>query len=97
MSMKNMYYFLNLSLYQGLNGWVWLGASDEEKEGEWVSITGQAIDKDFPWSNRQPDNKLGREHCLGIYKSRTGRHYYTDNICARVYNILCQRPNTSTL
>jgi hypothetical protein len=34
---------------------IWLGASDEEKEGEWVWVDGTPVDPKG-WANGQPDN-----------------------------------------
>ncbi|GMI53472.1 hypothetical protein TeGR_g5488, partial [Tetraparma gracilis] len=36
--------------------WIWLGASDEEKEGKWVWVDGTPVDFEG-WANNQPDDR----------------------------------------
>ena len=42
---------------------VWLGASDEEKEGDWKWVTGEAFAFKH-WATGQPDNDQGTQHHL---------------------------------
>lgn len=44
---------------------LWLGATDEHKEGDWRWIDGSPVTFDA-WSARQPFNMLGKEHYMEI-------------------------------
>ena len=50
------------SLVQNINNSYWLGATDEEIEGEWQWVTGEAWD----YSNASFDNRSGLQHYLTI-------------------------------
>ena len=49
---------------------LWLGATDEEKEGEWVWITGEPFEYSH-WNSRSPDNHKGNQH-YAYYWSKGG-------------------------
>ena len=46
---------------------VWLGATDEKVEGEWVWVDGTKMDFKA-WGREQPNNLKGEEHYLVIWK-----------------------------
>ena len=48
---------------------VWLGATDQRKEGTWLWITGEPFGF-ADWFERQPDNGGGQEHFLGYWGDR---------------------------
>lgn len=48
------------------NHGVWLGATDEQKEGEWHWIDGSALEF-TAWGPQQPNNKGNSEHYLMLY------------------------------
>lgn len=48
---------------------VWLGATDEAVQGVWVWVDGTPISF-AAWQAGQPDNYLGKQHCLA--KSKQG-------------------------
>lgn len=47
---------------------VWLGASDRDSEGDWVTVDG-TVELTLPWGSRQPDNYGGGEDCLEVLTS----------------------------
>lgn len=47
---------------------VWLGATDEKVEGEWVWVDGTKMTFKA-WGQDQPDNHQGEEHYLSTWKS----------------------------
>ncbi|HWB14208.1 MAG TPA: family 16 glycoside hydrolase [Pirellulales bacterium] len=51
---------------QVVNEGVWLGATDEQKEGDWRWIDGTAMDFDV-WGPGQPNNKEDSEHYVLLY------------------------------
>ena len=42
---------------------VWLGATDEKNEGQWVWVDGEPL-RYNNWSPTQPNNKQGLEHYM---------------------------------
>lgn len=61
-SQKKNEFLKNLLSKSGLTE-VWLGATDEKKEGEWRWVTGPKMDF-HAWANGQPNNKEGVEHYM---------------------------------
>jgi hypothetical protein len=51
---------------------VWLGATDEKKEGEWVWVTGKRMTY-RNWERTQPNNKPPGEHYLMLVLGQDGR------------------------
>lgn len=47
-------------------GYVWLGATDEKKEGTWKWVTGEKF-KFTDWNDGEPNNEHGNENYLCIY------------------------------
>ncbi|XP_059175714.1 macrophage mannose receptor 1-like [Physella acuta] len=45
---------------------VWLGASDQLQEGEWVWTDGTMANLTSMWNKREPNDKFGNEDCLEI-------------------------------
>ncbi len=55
-------FILNLAGKAGV-GAVWLGATDEKQEGEWLWVNGQKMTFKN-WHPTQPNNKMNSEHYL---------------------------------
>ncbi|XP_047486284.1 macrophage mannose receptor 1-like [Penaeus chinensis] len=71
----------------------WLDGSDAEKEGNWVTSSGQAVPRGTPfWAafqdTQQPDNAHGAEHCLEMESSEF--FYLNDAVCEDKSNFICQ-------
>lgn len=57
---------------------VWLGATDEEKEGQWKWITGEPV-KFINWCPGEPNNFGGTEHYMVSIKNSKGLWNDTNN------------------
>nr|XP_027211117.1 type-2 ice-structuring protein-like [Penaeus vannamei] len=66
---------------------VWIGGTDQDNEGVWNYLNGDAI-KAQDWSGNQPDNYGGGEDCLEI------RSYFdppvNDYVCSRSQRFVCE-------
>ncbi len=52
---------------------VWLGATDEQKEGTWLWGDGQPLSyTNWDSLGNQPNNKQGQEHYLVLWTKRNG-------------------------
>jgi len=51
---------------------LFLGASDHEKEGEWIWVTGEKFDYTW-WGNKNPDNFESTEHYLSMRPELDGK------------------------
>lgn len=59
--------FLVNNFPNNLISFFWIGASDEEQEGDWRWVTGEKFEYDN-WSVDSPNNDLDNEHYAGIMK-----------------------------
>ncbi|HBG7379663.1 TPA: DUF5011 domain-containing protein [Clostridioides difficile] len=57
---------------------VWLGATDEEKEGQWKWVTGELV-KFTNWCSGEPNNFGGTEHYMVSIKNSKGLWNDTNN------------------
>ena len=69
---------------------VWLGATDEEVEGNWIEYD-DTIEKPLcylPWGEGEPNG--GRnENCLGLFSSTKYKNQWNDFPCGNKYNFIC--------
>ena len=63
---------------------VWLGGSDEEKEGEWRWVTGHPIEYKHPGFS--PDNHMGVQHHLFYWS----RGIWDDHCAGARYPFICE-------
>ena len=47
-------------------GWIWVGASDAHKEGDWRWGNGKPVAKNL-WRENEPSNYNGNEHCAILH------------------------------
>ncbi|XP_041823304.1 lactose-binding lectin l-2-like [Melanotaenia boesemani] len=66
-------------------GHTWIGLSDTHKEGTWMWSDGTKVDFTI-WSERQPDNFKGREHC--VHTNFFGPRW-NDIRCSYTYTSVC--------
>lgn len=71
---------------QGKSSRYYLGGTDEEKEGEWKWVTGEAWLFDHLWGNGEPTNSNLGEHYLEIY----GQWNDTANVCETNGGFICE-------
>ncbi|XP_059175733.1 uncharacterized protein LOC131955580 [Physella acuta] len=73
-------------------GRVWLGASDQLQEGEWLWTDGTKANLTSMWGKNEPNNLGGKEHCLQLYLT-----HLNDDECHERYSFICMEvhdPNT---
>ncbi|CAL4114092.1 unnamed protein product [Meganyctiphanes norvegica] len=63
----------------------WLGASDQDSEGEFVWLNGEALQSGFPWGFNQPDNFFIEDCLMYPYKGS-----YNDYSCSRKLHYVCE-------
>ena len=65
---------------------VWLGGTDGAAEGTWVFTDGTRVTH-TAWSDGQPDNLGGGQHCLATnFKGPD----WDDEWCGANYNFVCE-------
>jgi len=81
--------------------WCWLGATDEEEEGVWLSSKEGELLSYYNWDRRQPDNKQApditypdTQNVAGIHRG-TGRWDDSFHHYKRPYACLCPTEPTS--
>lgn len=74
-------------------GFVWLGATDEESEGDWEWVTGEPFNY-ANWQEGEPNNSSDGENYLHLFRYRNNNWNDTNRICA--YFIL-ETVNTHTV
>ncbi|XP_062610422.1 perlucin-like protein [Saccostrea cucullata] len=73
---------------RGYQDQVWLGASDIQHEGEFVSVSNGERLHYSHWLRGQPNNSGGREHCATYWIPRRGMN---DSPCNVKYNYVCKK------
>lgn len=66
---------------------VWLGASDVQHEGRFISVSDAEGLRYSHWVRGQPDNLGGREHCATYWIQNKGMN---DAPCNNKYNYVCK-------
>lgn len=75
----------------------WLGATDEEVEGNWVDVKGKPI-KWTNWDTGEPNNVGGKEHYLMMLSSsNNGKWNDTINDCSIIDGFLVEYESTMPL
>nr|XP_029731685.1 perlucin-like [Aedes albopictus] len=72
---------------------LWIGASDQTKEGHFVWIAnGQPIEY-ANWLPGKPDNKDGKEHCVHLWyeKAKKLNWGWNDVVCTSKRRFVCER------
>uniref|UniRef100_A0A8W8P008 C-type lectin domain-containing protein n=1 Tax=Magallana gigas TaxID=29159 RepID=A0A8W8P008_MAGGI len=72
----------------GNNHGVWLGYSDIQKEGQFVTLSGAKVLQYSNWSKGEPNNVNGIEHCTGYFVNTKS---WNDCICAGQLHYVCKK------
>ncbi|XP_061165584.1 CD209 antigen-like protein C [Saccostrea echinata] len=72
---------------RGYQTHVWLGASDVQQEGKFISVSNAEELQYIHWVKGQPDNIRGIEHCATYWIRRKGMN---DAPCHNKYNYVCK-------
>ena len=74
----------------GITHTLWIGLTDEDTEGDWVSgSTGQTAAY-TNWGQGEPNNHGGNEDCAFINPS--GGYKWDDSVCNNNLYFLCEKP-----
>ena len=72
-------------------GDVWIGCNDKMKEGRYVREGEKGKECSYRnWAPGQPDNYLGSQHCLQMWREYSGR--WDDDSCTKTKFAICERP-----
>jgi len=71
---------------------LWLGGTDEKKEGEWVWLNGSQIQAPFWYqATKEPNNLNGNEHYLSIILfAPAGTDNWNDSLPTKNYYPVCE-------
>ncbi|XP_030385654.1 C-type lectin 37Db-like [Scaptodrosophila lebanonensis] len=73
------------------NDWFWVAGNDLGNNREFKSIaTGKHLPY-FNWSDKQPDNKGGTEHCIHLWL-RDDEFSMNDWACTQKAHAICEKP-----
>ena len=75
-------------MFSGYKYGVWLGFSDIQSEGQYVSLTDARSIRYARWIGGEPNNLNGREHCA-MYWASNG---WNDFPCSKKINYACTNP-----
>ncbi|XP_062595582.1 lectin-like [Saccostrea cucullata] len=81
-------WFDNQIPLRGHSSQIWLGASDIQQEGKFISVSKAESLHYSHWVREQPDNQGGREHCMTYWVSPKGMN---DAPCDNKYNYVCKK------
>ncbi|XP_062587585.1 perlucin-like isoform X2 [Saccostrea cucullata] len=81
-------WFDNQVRLRGHSPQVWLGASDTQQEGKFISVSKAEGLPYSHWLKGQPSNLGGEEHCLTYWVSLKGMN---DAPCDNKYNYVCKK------
>lgn len=68
-------------------GYVWLGATDERREGTWRWVTGEKF-KYTNWGSGQPDDHLDSEEYMGTYSNASWNDFGLD--AGDIHGYVCE-------
>ena len=77
------------ALFSGYTYGVWLGFSDIQTEGQFVSLTDARSVRYANWMAGYPNNLNGAEHCAMYWWSHKG---WNDSPCSQKINYACTKP-----
>lgn len=77
-----------LCLIPGYTKGVWLGYSDIQKEGRYVSMSNAEELGYNNWHKTEPNNAGGIEHCAAIHVQYVG---WVDVHCTAKFNFVCKK------
>lgn len=75
-------------LIPGYTKGVWLGYSDIQKEGRYVSMSNAEELGYNNWHKTEPNNAGGIEHCAAIHVQYVG---WVDVHCTAKFNFVCKK------
>lgn len=75
-------------LISGYTKGVWLGYSDIQKEGRYVSMSNAEELGYQNWYKTEPNNFGGNEHCAAIHFQYVG---WVDYHCTAKFNYVCKK------
>lgn len=81
-------FIVSFATKYNLNG-LWLGATDEEKEGTWKWVDGTSITFNN-WNTGEPNNVGGNEHYMEIYTSSGLWNDLPNNKTSAVNGFICE-------
>ena len=79
------------SYYDRITLGIWLGATDSPNEDDWRWISTNTALQYTNWSPGQPDDHIGRENCLMLYKPQKWK--WNDARCNAKLKFICQKYN----
>lgn len=75
-------------MFTGNHHGVWLGYSDIQKEGQFVTLSAAQNLQYKNWSKGEPNNVRGIEHCTGYFVSTKS---WNDCICTGQLHYVCKK------
>ncbi|KAM3623642.1 uncharacterized protein V6R79_013699 [Siganus canaliculatus] len=73
-----------------LRQWVWIGLTDEEEEGSWKWVNGEAVTTTY-WNEGEPNNGAGGEDCVVIRNIFPKINNWNDLSCGQSIKFVCER------
>lgn len=68
---------------------VWVGGQDQQTEGQFAYVNGEAFPSDL-WHPTQPDDHMMNEDCVDLWRS-SGMDLLNDDRCTKLFASLCER------
>ncbi|CAO1420784.1 unnamed protein product [Diamesa tonsa] len=81
---------VNYRLYSTKKTNVWVGYTDENHEGVWISNKGKLMHENISFHDGEPNNYDGVEHCLAIALYSNNQYKYNDIHCSLIRHIMCE-------
>lgn len=75
-------------MFTGNHHGVWLGYSDIQKEGQFVTLSAAQDLQYKNWSKGEPNNVKGIEHCTGYFVNTKS---WNDCICTGQLHYVCKK------
>ncbi|XP_062618867.1 C-type lectin mannose-binding isoform-like, partial [Saccostrea cucullata] len=67
---------------------VWIGISDLQQEGHFISVSEARPPRYLKWARGEPTNSGSNEHCAYYYYTWRG---LVDVRCSNKYNVVCKK------